>query len=119
MAVLCIQSCQSFLRLSAVGWGLRQGQTEKEKNRREQSQKESEPARIQVGSGRGTWDNAENICHHGLLECSQPYRGCTVPGGLMRDKDMLASYGISLIMWEVGRTSSHLNSLPTKSSAAR
>lgn len=91
MAALGRQSYQSFLRVSVVEWELRQSQIEKENNRREQSQQESEPARIQAGSGRDTWDNAEKIriCHHGLLEWSQPYKGCTVPGVLMRDKDML------------------------------
>lgn len=50
MAPLCSQSYQSFLRVSVVGRGLRQSQTEK-KYRKEQSQKEIEPARIQVGGG--------------------------------------------------------------------
>lgn len=89
MAALCSQSHQSFLRVFAVGWGLRQSQSRRA--RREQNQKEIEPARIQVGGVRGTLSNAENryICHHGLLDWSQTYRGCTVSGGLMIDMDML------------------------------
>lgn len=76
MAMLCSQSYQGFLRVSVVEWGSTQGQIERERDRREQSQKEIELARIQVGGGRGTRGNTN-------------YWGCTVPGGLMIDKDML------------------------------
>lgn len=90
-ATLCSQSYQSFLNVSVVGWWLRQSQKEKDGNRREQSQKEMEPAGIQAGSGRHTWGNGEKryICRHSLLDWSQTYKGYTVSGSLIIDKNML------------------------------